>query len=51
MVVFVATKEGIFPLPIKLVKPVDAFVFVQLNVAPVVPEKLTAFVFVNGQSD
>jgi hypothetical protein len=51
VVVFVATNEGILPAPVAVVKPVLIFVFVQLNVAPVVPEKVTAFVFVNGQSD
>ena len=43
--VFVAVKEGIFPVPLAA-RPIAVLSLTQLNVAPAVPVKLTAFVLV-----
>ena len=42
---FVTVKEGIFPVPLAA-RPIAGLSFIQLNVAPAVPVKLTAFVVV-----
>ena len=45
-----AVKAAILPVPLAA-SPIVVFVLVQLNVAPVLPAKFTAFVVAFAQSD